>query len=240
MHENHSAKADADHLNRNELEVTTEQKVPRRTFLRLALAGAATAGIGTKLAALQRREVMASSPSSPYALVIDATKCRGDGACVEACRLQNGLPEGKSYIHLLRKDTEQEPAYLPVQCQHCAAPPCAAVCPTNATHVRPDGVVLLNSKLCVGCKYCMTACPYQARIYDEERGTVDKCWLCLDRIREGKLPACVEACVMGARIFGRVDDPDSEVSGLIASGRAAPLHPEFNTRPSILMYVIEE
>jgi tetrathionate reductase subunit B len=86
----------------------------------------------------------------------------------------------------------------------------------------------------------MTACPYQARAFDEERGVVDKCWLCLDRIRDGKPPACVQACVVGARIFGRPDDPKAEVSKLIASGRARPLHPEFNTRPSILSYVIEE
>jgi tetrathionate reductase subunit B len=86
----------------------------------------------------------------------------------------------------------------------------------------------------------MTACPYQARIFDEGRGVVDKCWLCLDRIRAGERPACVEACVVGARIFGRTDDLDSEVSRLIASGRAKPLHPEFNTRPGILTYIIEE
>jgi Fe-S-cluster-containing dehydrogenase component len=86
----------------------------------------------------------------------------------------------------------------------------------------------------------MTACPYQARIFDEERGVVDKCWLCLDRILEGRRPACVEACVVGARMFGRTDDPEEQVSKLIASGRAKPLHPEFNTRPRILTYIIEE
>jgi Fe-S-cluster-containing dehydrogenase component len=217
-----------------------QKEISRRTFLRLALAGVATAGAGAKTVALQRREAMASSTSSPYALVIDTTRCRGDGACVEACRLQNGLPEGQSYIRLLRKGTEQEPSFLPVQCQHCAAAPCAAICPTNATYTRPDGVVLVNTKLCVGCRYCMTACPYQARIFDEQRGVVDKCWFCLDQVHQGEVPACVSACVLDARIFGRTDDPESSVSELIASGRARPLHPEFSTRPGILTYIIEE
>jgi Fe-S-cluster-containing dehydrogenase component len=101
-------------------------------------------------------------------------------------------------------------------------------------------VVLIDERLCVGCKYCMMACPYQARVFDEERGVADKCWLCLPWVLGGGLPACVEACIPGARLFGRADDPQSEVAQLIASGRAQPLHPEFGTEPSILYYVIEE
>jgi Fe-S-cluster-containing dehydrogenase component len=188
----------------------------------------------------QRREELSLAPSAPYALVIDATKCRGDGACVEACRLENGLPKGQSYIRIVEKGDHHVPWFLPVQCQHCTAPPCATVCPTNATYIQDDGVVLVNPRLCVGCKYCMAACPYQARIFDDERGVVDKCWLCLERIRDGRSPACAQACVVGARIFGRTDNPEGEASKLIASGRARPLHPEFNTRPGILTYVIEE
>ena len=98
--------------------------------------------------------------------------------------------------------------------------------------------MLINEKLCVGCKYCEVACPYQARIFDEERGVADKCWLCLDRVLEGGVPACVESCIMGARIFGRQDDPTSEVAQLIASGEAKPLHPEFGTQPGILYYIM--
>jgi len=98
-------------------------------------------------------------------------------------------------------------------------------------------VVLINEKLCVGCKYCEVACPYQARTFDEERGVVDKCWLCLDRVQAGDMPACVDACVLGARLFGRQDDPNSEVAQLIASGQAKPFHPEFGTQPSILYYI---
>jgi len=100
-------------------------------------------------------------------------------------------------------------------------------------------VVLINEKLCVGCKYCMVACPYQARLFNTDSGVADKCWLCLDWVLQGELPACVEACIPGARIFGRTDDPDSEVSKLIASGQAKPFHPEFNTNPAVLSYIIE-
>ena len=97
---------------------------------------------------------------------------------------------------------------------------------------------MINDKLCVGCKYCEVACPYQARTFDEVRGVVDKCWLCLDYVLDGRQPACVEACVLGARLFGRADDPNSDVARLIASGDAKLLHPEFGTQPSILHYIL--
>ena len=217
-----------------------EQKLSRRRFLELALVGGAAATVGARLLPESSSQVAGETPRSPYALVIDTAKCIGCGACIEACRLRNNLPEGQSYIHGLVKRDEHATWFLMVQCQHCADPPCAAVCPTHATYVREDGVVLINERLCVGCKYCMVACPYQARIFNEEKGVADKCWLCLDWVLGGGVPACVQACIPGARIFGRTDDPDSEVSRLIASGRAKPLHPEFGTRPAVLSYIIEE
>lgn len=210
----------------------------RRKFLGLTLLSGVMA-VGARILSAGRSQAAEEGPRSPYALIIDTTKCTGCGACIEACNLRNGLPEGQSYIHGLVKGDEHKTWYLMVQCQHCANPPCAAVCPTHATYVRDDGVVLINEKLCVGCKYCMVACPYQARIFNEEKGVVDKCWLCLDWVLGGGVPACVQACVPGARIFGRTDDPNSEVSRLIASGRAKPLHPEFGTRPAVLSYIIE-
>lgn len=210
------------------------KSVSRRDFLRSALgAGVAiTAGsVGPIAFAASNRSEQAAAQ---YALIIDTTQCVGCGACREACTLRNNLPENSSYIHILARDER----FLPIQCQHCANPPCAQVCPAKATYRRDDGVVMIDEKLCVGCKYCEVACPYQARTFDEERGVVDKCWLCLDRVLEGGTPACVDACVLGARHFGRQDDPNSQVAQLIASGRAKPLHPEFDTRPSILYYVM--
>jgi Fe-S-cluster-containing dehydrogenase component len=178
--------------------------------------------------------------AATYALIIDTTVCTGCGACIAACNMKNNLPEGQSFIHHLVKGDEHVRWFLMVQCQHCAVLPCNEVCPTGATYTRDDGVVLINDKLCVGCNACLYACPYQARIRNEERGVAEKCWLCLDLVLGGGLPACVQACVPGARIFGRTDDPDSQVSELISSGRAKPLHPEFGTEPAILQYIIEE
>lgn len=218
-------------------------QLSRREFLGLGLTGGAMVAAGAQFLearAHQVSKVAEETPSARYALIIDTTKCTGCGACIEACNLRNELPEDLSYIHLLAKGDQHVTWFLMVQCQHCAHPPCATVCPTNATYVRQDGVVLIDEKLCVGCKYCMFACPYQARIFDEERGVADKCWLCLSWVLDGTLPACVKACILEARIFGRTDDPDSEVSQLIASGRAKPLHPEFGTRPAVVSYVIEE
>jgi Fe-S-cluster-containing dehydrogenase component len=195
-------------------------------------------GGGTALAGAVAA-LKAAEKNADYTLIIDTTKCVGCGACETACNLRNNLPEGQSYIHILNQGQGENARFLPVQCQHCADPPCAHVCPCNGTYIRDDGVVLISEKLCVGCKYCMVACPYQARIFDEERGVAGKCWLCLSDVLGGGEPACVHACVLGARLFGRTDDPESEVAQLIASGQAKPLHPEFGTEPAVLRYIIE-
>ena len=211
----------------------------RRRFLGLTLAGGAmvTAAAGSldKSVAQEASE----AGTAQYALVIDTTKCVGCGLCIEACHLRNQLPEGQSYTRVEERKDGDRTWFLPIQFQHCAEPPCATVCPTNATYIHESGVVLINDRLCVGCKYCMVACPYQARIFDEERGVADKCWLCLDWVLQGERPSCVQACLYGARVFGRTDDPESEVGQILASGRARPLHPEFNTHPAVLSYIIE-
>jgi Fe-S-cluster-containing dehydrogenase component len=214
----------------------------RREFLGSALSSSAVLVLGAaRLGAAQ--SVLAAPGSgeaapSAYALIIDTTKCVGCGACRTACNLRNNLPGDASYIHILSYGEGADRRFLPVQCQHCAKPPCASVCPTRATYRREDGVVMINEKLCVGCKYCELACPYQARTFDEKRGVADKCWLCLDWVQDGRNPACVDACILGARLFGRRDDPAGEVAQLIASGQATPLHPEFGTQPSVLHYII--
>ena len=220
-----------------------KRPMTRREFLGSALGSGivlvlGAAGLTTERTALAAQEGSETTLAA-YALIIDTTKCVGCGACRTACNLRNKLPGEASYIHILSKGEGPERSFLPVQCQHCAEPPCASVCPTKATYRRAeDGVVLINEKLCVGCKYCELACPYQARTFDEERGVADKCWLCLDLVQQGGNPACVDACVLGARLFGRRDDPNGDVSQLIASGQATLLHPEFGTEPSILHYIV--
>jgi Fe-S-cluster-containing dehydrogenase component len=209
-------------------------RVSRRVFLQAGLGGSLLVAVGGRW--LPFSEALAQAKSE-YALIIDLNSCTGCGACGQACNQRNNLPEGKSFIRRLQKPEEdgEDCWCLPVQCQHCQDAPCAQVCPTRATYHHPSGVVLVNEKTCVGCKYCAVACPYDARLYDEHTGVVNKCWLCLDWVLGGGLPACVQACVPGARIFGRRDDP--QIAALLASGRAQPLHPEFGTRPGVLHYI---
>jgi Fe-S-cluster-containing dehydrogenase component len=209
----------------------------RRAFLKVGLGGGLLVAVGSKWIPFSKAM---EQVQSDYVLIIDLNKCSGCGACLDACNQRNHLPEGKSFIRRIRKEEEPEGGCwcLPVQCQHCQDPPCEKVCPTQATYHHSSGVVLVNDKTCVGCKYCAVACPYDARTYDEYTGLVDKCWLCLDYVLGGGLPACVQACVGGARIFGRRDQP--EIAELLASGRAQVLHPEFGTEPGVLRYIFRD
>jgi tetrathionate reductase subunit B len=151
----------------------------------------------------------------------------------------NDLPEGKSFIHRIVKEEDDRTWFLMMSCQHCANPTCATVCPTNATYIREDGVVICDTRLCVGCKYCIYACPYDARVYFSKTGVADKCWLCMHRVLRDENPGCVDACLFGARLFGRTDDPDSEVNKVLASGKAIKLYPEFGNDPAVVTYIIE-
>lgn len=212
----------------------------RRRFLSLTLASGAMATVAAGALAKSAAQDDPEASTAEYALVIDIDRCVGCGLCTQACHERNALPEGQSYIRVEDRKADDQTWFLPVQCQHCADPPCAIVCPTKATYIHESGAVLINEKLCVGCKYCMVACPYQARIFDEERGVADKCSLCLERVLQGEVPACVQACLPGARVFGRIDDPESEVGRMLGWDRTKPLHPEFNTHPAILAYIIRE
>jgi Fe-S-cluster-containing dehydrogenase component len=209
--------------------------VSRRALLRAGLAGGLVAAIGGGCLS-PSEEVEASE--SEYVLIIDLTKCAGCRACEEACNQRNHLPEEQSYIRILARGDEENRWFLPIQCQHCHDAPCATVCPVDATYQHPSGVVLVNEKTCVGCKYCIVACPYGARIFDEHKGVASKCWLCLDWVLGGGEPACVQACLKGARIFGK--RTDSQISRLLSSGRAQALHPEFGTDPCVLHYIFPE
>jgi Fe-S-cluster-containing dehydrogenase component len=211
--------------------------ISRRTLLKAGLGGTLLVAVGSRWLPLSKAM---EEVQSEYVLIIDLNKCTGCGACVQACTQRNNLPEGTSFIRRLRKqEAESEDCWcLTVQCQHCQDAPCQKVCPAGATYHHPSGVVLVNQSVCVGCKYCAVACPYGARTYNEHTGVVDKCWLCLDWVLGGGQPACVQACVEGARIFGRRDDP--KIAELLASGRAQPLHPEFGTEPGVLRYIFRD
>ncbi len=148
--------------------------------------------------------------------------------------------------------------YLPVQCQQCDNAPCVRVCPVQATWKERDGVVVVDYNWCIGCRYCEAACPYHARRFNwsapevpaEEinpdqaylsnrirpQGVVEKCTFCLHRTREGRLPACLEACPTGARVFGNLLDPDSEIRWVLANKRIFVLKEELGTRPRFFYF----
>ncbi len=173
-----------------------------------------------------------------YAFVIEVDRCIDCKACMVACDVEHRVTPGhhrnwvkasplKGAFPDLRQD------YLPGNCMACEHPPCVEACPTGASYRRSDGLVLIDAEKCAGCRFCMAACPYDARYYDEERGIVDKCSACVHRLDAGLKPACVETCVGGARHFGDLNDPSGDVARLYAAGRARPFHPETGTGPSV-------
>ena len=195
-----------------------------------------------------------------YGIVIDTRRCFGCNACTVACKQTNGTPPGVFWAKVYVEEVGEYPTarrqYTPALCMHCADAPCVEVCPTGASYQREDGIVLIDQDKCIGCRYCMVACPYNARYFDfggnetyfpemeltpleaarqegRATGTVSKCTMCVDRIDAGEEPACVATCPTYARIFGDLDDPESEVSKLIAEHGAMPLHPELGTNPSV-------
>ena len=192
------------------------------------------------------------------ALVIDLNVCVGCHACVTSCKEWNTAgsagpladenaygadPTGTFFNRVQTYEAGTFPAtetiHFPKSCLHCEEPPCVPVCPTGASYKRAeDGIVLVDYDKCIGCKYCAWACPYGARELDEARQVMTKCTLCVDRIHDAGLapddrkPACVKACPTGARLFGDVKDPDSEVSIAIRERGGYALMPEWQTRPA--------
>jgi len=151
--------------------------------------------------------------------------------------------------------------YMPVQCQQCNNPPCVNVCPVQATWKEPDGIVVVDYNWCIGCRYCEAACPYHARRFNwtkpeipaEEinpdqaylsnrirpQGVMEKCTFCLHRTREGRLPACLEACPTGARVFGNLLDPNSEIRWVLANKRVFVLKEDLGTEPRFFYFFDE-
>ena len=131
---------------------------------------------------------------------------------------------------------------LPRLCNHCDNPPCVPVCPVQATFQRSDGIVLVDNERCVGCGYCVQACPYDARFINHETQTADKCTFCEHRLEAGLLPACVESCVGGARVIGDLNDPHSAINQRMAEHQdeLKVLKPEMNTAPRVFYIGLPE
>lgn len=163
-----------------------------------------------------------------YGMLINTKKCIGCYACRVACQRQNGLLSDEDFIRYEEKETGTYPSVgvetVPLQCMHCEDAPCASVCPTGAAHIGPNGIVSVDQGRCIGCLYCMAACPYQVRVQNEETGVVDKCRFCTASALDGAtISSCVEVCPTKARIFGDLDDPESELSKAIVASNAVPL-----------------
>lgn len=214
-----------------------------------------------------------------FGYAINLSKCRGYRDCVTACVKENNHgrdPASTQYIRVLQLDqgdsnleradhyypADSAPVpgkyYLPVQCMQCSDPPCVKACPVDATWMEPDGIVVVDYDWCIGCRYCMTACPYWARHFnwrtpqlaaDEINpnthylgnrprpvGVVEKCHFCIQRVRQGRLPACAEACTTGARVFGNLLDPASEIRYILANKPVFRLKEELGAEPKFWYY----
>ncbi len=172
-----------------------------------------------------------------YALVIDSRKCIACRACAVACRAENQVPLAYTRNWLNQELRGELPHLLaisePEQCHHCAQPACVRVCPTGASYQRADGIVAINDRECVGCRYCMIACPFDARFFREDRGVVEKCDLCKARVDRGEMPACVETCPSKVRVFGDIKDPESNVAQLLTTRQFRVRKSEAGTAPQI-------
>jgi Fe-S-cluster-containing dehydrogenase component len=192
-----------------------------------------------------------------WGMAIDIDKCIGCGRCVEACRSENDVPEGffRTWVeryHVPGGDIEKPqvdapeggakgfpdryPAgvkskdfFVPKMCNHCAHSPCVQVCPVGATFESPDGVVLVDQSYCIGCRYCVQACPYGCRYIDPRTNTVDKCDLCYHRITRGLTTACCEVCPTGARRLADLKDPGDPVHEFLRTRRIQVLKPQMAT-----------
>lgn len=130
--------------------------------------------------------------------------------------------------------------FVPKLCNQCTEPACVQVCPVGATYKTADGVVLIDHDYCIGCRYCVQACPYGARLFNEEKGVSDKCTWCYHRITKGLQPACVEVCPVGARIFGDLNDKQSEIGEFIRENRVDVLRPETGNGPNVFYVGIDK
>ncbi len=216
-------------------------------------------------------------PGVGFGYALNLTRCIGCRKCAHACLKENNQSRDSaddlemSYIRVLELDKgainletatvyynptsvpQKNKFYMPVQCHQCRQSPCTKVCPVQATWQEPDGLVVVDYNWCIGCRYCMAACPYDARRFNYQKptipqtainpdqdylsnrirpkGVVEKCTFCLQRTRAGKYPACLEVCPTGARVFGNLLDPDSEISYVLNNKRVYILKEDIGTLP---------
>ncbi len=196
-----------------------------------------------------------------WGMVVDLNKCLdGCTACLDACRFENNVAyhgDEKWDIHWIRKiglentvGSETSEKSVILLCNHCENPPCAQVCPVQATYKREDGIVIVDHHRCIGCRYCMIACPYNARYFNfkdnedwhnkeqpkRSHGVAEGCNLCAHRLDVGKLPACVEACQnagANALMVGDLNDPIDDIARIVTAGPVKRIREDLGTEPKV-------
>lgn len=192
-----------------------------------------------------------------FAYVIDTRKCIGCGMCVQACSRENKVPDNfyRTWVerYLISESGEAEVEspqggingfkpiatdikvtkayFMPKMCNHCENTPCSQVCPVGASYTNRDGVVLVDGERCIGCGYCVQACPFGSRFINPATHTADKCTWCYHRVTKGLQPACVQACPTGTRMFGDLKNENDPIRKIVSEERLAVLQPEKLTKP---------
>ncbi len=206
-------------------------------------------------------------------MVIDLSRCIGCWTCAVGCKAENDEPIGIWWNRILTTGGKEidtpsgtypdvRMSYLPINCQHCDNAPCVKVCPVGALRKRNDGIVFLDWQTCIGCRYCLVACPYGIPAFNwrppvqapdnsqfklgapevpvRPVGVAEKCTFCFHRVDKGNFtPACIEVCPAGARFFGDLNDPDSRVSTMLREQRAQVLKPALGTKPRVYYLGLE-
>ncbi len=255
--------------------------ITRKKFLKVTgismLAVAAEKLSGTLVGAMQNAaaDKRTALTASRWGMAVDLKKCaqkEGCTQCIESCHAVHNVPESGETAHRIEwiwkasyesafpsERNEYQAAALketpvPLFCNHCDNPPCVRVCPTRATWRRADGIVMMDWHRCIGCRYCMAACPYGSRSFNwtdprlrltrqdanfptRTKGVVEKCNFCEERLARGEMPACVKACPQEAMVFGDLGDRDSQVRQLLNSRYAIRRKPELGTVPEIFYIV---
>ncbi|MEJ2155685.1 MAG: 4Fe-4S dicluster domain-containing protein [Desulfobacteraceae bacterium] len=224
------------------MENMEKREMSRRELIKWTGLGAAAAAV-TGVA--KRAEAAAAAVGDKrYAMVIDLRRCYGCHACSVACKSEFDVPLGRwrSWVKTVERGTypNARKHFLPRLCNHCKKPPCVNVCPTSASHIRPDGIVDIHEDLCIGCKNCIAMCPYNSRFTDPVRKIARKCDFCIHRITKGIAPSCVNTCPARARIFGDLNDPSTQVAKLVKRLPVLTLKTELGTHPHVFYIAADE
>lgn len=223
-----------------------EDKNERREFLKTAggvavgtaVGGVALSQAGSAKAKTEPVAAGANSPGVQYGMLIDLRRCIGCHACSVACKAEADVPLGvaRSWVEYTEKGhyPNVSRSFLPRLCNQCSEPDCVRVCPTGATYKRPqDGIVVIDQGVCIGCLYCALACPYGARFLNPVTRIADKCDFCIHRVAKGLVPSCVNTCQGRARIFGDINDVNSEIYLLMSKNPVSVLREHMGTNPNV-------